>query len=307
MITRLDRTLLTRRSFALLTTVAAADLVISPVLGAQMASDSPRRKIKKSLKLGMIEEGKTFEDKLTVAKNAGFHCVEPGTIYDRSTVEELRRASEKTGILVDAVVCDKHWSHPLSDPDPGKVDICVDSVRLSLENAKHLGGDMVLLVPAVVNEQVLYEQAYERSMRVIREEIVPMATAVNIVVGIENVWNNFLLSPIEFRRYIEEIDSPHVRAWFDIGNVVAFGYPAGWIRTLGTLIARVDVKDFKGGPMVGGEFVPLRQGSVPWNDVMKAFDEIGYQGIFAAEVQGGKQDYLLEMVSKPMDLIIAEK
>ncbi|HPA44226.1 MAG TPA: sugar phosphate isomerase/epimerase family protein [bacterium] len=302
-----NRSLLSRRSFAKLTAIAAAELAVSSRLPAQTVSDSPGRNIKKSLKLGMIAEGKTFEEKLTVAKNASFHSVEPGTLYDRSAVEELRQASEKTGILVDAVVCDKHWSHPLSDPDPAKVKVCVDSMRLSLENAKDLGADMVLLVPAVVNEKVMYEHAYERSMRVIREEIVPMATAMKIVVGIENVWNNFLLSPLEFRRYIQEIDSPYVRAWFDVGNVVAFGYPAGWIRTLGELIARVDIKDFKGSPMAGGEFVPLRQGSVPWNGVMKAFDEIGYQGIFAAEVQGGKQDYLIEMVSKPMDLIIGEK
>ncbi len=295
---------ISRRTFAKVAATAAVGY--AAVGGTQGFAAAKKRNIKKSLKMGMIQEGKTFEEKLNVAKKAGFECVEPGTLFNVEQVAELKEASEKTGVAVDGVVCSKHWSHPLSDPDPQKVDVCVDAMRVSMENAKALGGDMVLLVPAVVSPQVMYKDAYTRSLSVIKSDIVPMAEEMDIVVGLENVWNKFLLSPVEFRRYIDEIGSRYVRAWFDVGNVVAFGYPAGWIRTLDEYIARVDVKDFKGGPMVGGEFVPLRHGSVPWEEVMKAFDEIGYEGVFAAEVQGGKLDYLKEMVSEPMDWMIDE-
>ncbi|MFH1737463.1 MAG: sugar phosphate isomerase/epimerase family protein [bacterium] len=297
---------LSRRSFAKTVSIAAASLAVTQTDSVWAEMKSRKRNITKSLKMGMITQGKTFEEKLQVAKDAGFDSVEPGTIYDPKAIEELRKASETVGLPIDAVVCDKHWSHPLSDPDPERVKVCVDSMKVSMQNAKVLGGDMVLLVPAVVSPKIMYKDAYERSLKAIKTEIVPMAEEMEMVVGLENVWNKFLLSPIEFRRYVEEIDSPYVRAWFDVGNVVAYGYPADWIRTLAELIARVDVKDFKGAPMEGGEWKPLREGSVPWNEVMKAFDEIGYEGVFAAEVAGGDLKYLTEVVSEPMDLIIAE-
>ena len=294
----------TRRTFTKIAATAAVGLTVGATDRVRAAAK--KRNIKKSLKMGMIGEGKTFQEKLDVAKKAGFECVEPGTLFNANQVAELKAASKNTGVAVDGVVCSKHWSHPLSDPDPKKVQVCVDAMRVSMENTKELGGDMVLLVPAVVSPEVMYKDAYRRSLDVIKSEIVPMAEEMDIVVGLENVWHKFLLSPVEFRRYIEEIGSPYVRAWFDVGNVVAFGYPAGWIRTLDELIARVDVKDFKGGPMVGGQFVPLRHGSVPWEEVMKAFDEIGYEGIFAAEVEGGNLEYLKKMVSEPMDWMINE-
>lgn len=280
-------------------------LMVSGLMGAMSAwgeADKPRRKIKKSLKFGMIGQGKTFEEKLQVAKEAGFDSVEPDTIFSSRQVERLAAASQKVGLPVDAIICSRHWSHPLSDPDPSRVKTCVDAMRVSMDNVKALGGDMVLLVPAVVTPRVMYKDAYQRSQKVIKQEIAPMAAERGVVVGIENVWNKFLLSPIEFRRYIEEIDSPYIKAWFDVGNIVAYGYPQDWIRTLREHIARVDVKDFDAGKH---QFVPLRKGSIDWPEVMRAFDEIGYEGIFAAEVQGGNLEYLRKMVSEPMDLIIA--
>lgn len=298
-----------RRKFMESGSLLAAGLVAAQA-GSALASEgggSSTRKITKSLKMGMIGEGKTVEEKFSAAKKAGFQSVEPDTIFDAGFLDEVGAASKKVGLPVDGIVCSKHWSNPLSDPDASKVNVCVDAMRVSMENAKALGGDMVLLVPAVVSPSVMYKDAYERSLKIIKSEIVPMAKELDIVVGLENVWNKFLLSPVEFRRYIEEIDSPYVRAWFDVGNIVAYGYPPGWIRTLNEYIARVDVKDFKGGPMTGGEFVELRKGSVNWNEVMRAFDEIGYEGVFAAEVRGGDVQYLTDAVSKPMDEIIAEK
>ncbi len=292
-----------RRTFLRKSSLTVSGLMMGRAISAYGAPAQNRRRISKSLKFGMIGEGKTFEEKLRVAKKAGFDSVEPDTIFAPEQVEQLAEASRKVGLPIDAIICSRHWSHPLSDPDPNRVNVCVEAMRVSMENAKALGGDMVLLVPAVVTPKVMYKDAYERSQKIIREEIAPMAAEMGVVVGIENVWNKFLLSPIEFRRYIEEIDSRYVRAWFDVGNILAYGYPQDWIRTLSELIARVDVKDFD---VEKHQFVPLRQGSVNWPEVMRAFDEIGYEGIFAAEVQGGNLQYLTKMVSEPMDLIIAE-
>lgn len=295
-----------RRSFLENGALAAAGAaMMAQTQSAFAAAGGAKRNIKKSLKIGMVGAGGNFEEKLQICKAAGFDSVEADTLFDQKDVEALKKASDKLTFPIDAVVCSTHWGSPLSHPDPEVAKQTVEGMKVSIRNIKDLGGDMVLLVPAVVSEEINYDVAYERSLKWIKEEIAPFAEDMEITIGLENVWNKFLLSPLEFRRYIDDIGSPRVRAWFDVGNVVAFGYPAGWVQVLSDYIVRVDVKDFKGAPMTGGTFVPLLEGSVPWPQVMKAFDEIGFQGVFAAEVQGGDQAYLTEMVSKRMDEIIA--
>lgn len=254
-------------------------------------------------KKGPNGEDLTVEQRLQIAKGAGFDSVEPDTIFESAAVQEFKAASEKIGMPVDAIICSTHWSHPLSDPDPQVVEHCMNGMRVSLLNAKDLGGTMVLLVPAVVKPGVRYEEAWQRSVPKIRE-LAKDAEKLGIVIGIENVWNKFLLSPLEAKAYIREIGSPYVKFWFDTGNVLLFGYPQDWIRTLGADIVRMDVKDFKTDTK---EFVPLREGSTDWPEVRRAMDEIKYSGYLAAEVQGGDLAYLTEKVSKPMDLIIEGK
>jgi L-ribulose-5-phosphate 3-epimerase len=295
-----------RRQFLTSTVVAAG--AAAGVLGAAPArTAAAARRISKSLKFGMIaskgpnDEPLSIEQRMQIAADAGFASVEPNTITDPSEVVEYGNAAEKAGIAIDAIVCAEHWRSPLSDPDPAVWQLTMESMRTSLQNAKELGGDMVLLVPAVVTPQVQYGDAWTRSVERIKV-LAEDAERIGITIGIENVWNKFLLSPLEARQYIEEIGSERVRFWFDVGNVVLFGFPQDWIRTLGPLIGRVDVKDFKSETK---EFVPLQEGSVDWPEVMRAFDEIGYSGVFAAEVKGGDLNYLREYVSERMDAIIA--
>lgn len=290
---------ISRRSF--IAASAAAGLMVA---GTRATHAAERPGLKKSLKFGMISsnDGKlSIADRLEIAAEAGFVGVEPNTIFDEAQVEEFRKGAEAAKIRIDAVVCGTHWRDPLSDPDPAVYEKTMEGMRQSIRNAKALGGDMVLLVPAVVNPQVMYKDAWTRSVDRVKR-LAEYAEEHEITIGIENVWNKFLLSPIESKAYIEEIGSERVRYWFDVGNVVLFGYPQDWIRTLGPLIARVDLKDFDAGKKA---FVPLLEGSVDWPEVMKAFDEIGYEGYFAAEVQGGDTQYLTEVVSERMDKIIA--
>ena len=290
-----------RRTF-LLTSAAATAAATAPVRAA-----STPRKIKKSLKLGMVtdvdanKKKLSIRERLQIVKDAGFAAVEPDTMFDQKEVEEITRAAEQVGVRLDAIICSKHWSKPLSDPDPAVARECVEAMKVSLKNAKDMGGDMVLLVPAVVKPTVMYKDAYARTIPYIKE-LAGAAEEMKITIGLENVWNKFLLSPLEFRQYLEEIGSPYVKAWFDVGNIVLYGYPQDWIRTLREQIARIDVKDFKSDKF---QFVPLLDGSVNWKEVMTAFDEIGYEGYMAAEVQGGDLAYLTDMVSKRMDKIIA--
>jgi hexulose-6-phosphate isomerase len=243
----------------------------------------------------------SIAERLQVAADAGFTSVEPNTVFNAKDLAAIESGARDAGLTVDAVICSTHWSSPLSDPDPAVYEKTLAGMRTSLLNAKNLGADMVLLVPAVVNPKVQYKDAWTRSVDRVKH-LADDAEKSGVTIGIENVWNKFLLSPLEAKHYIEEIGSERVRFWFDVGNVVLFGYPQDWIRTLGPLIARVDVKDFESKTK---SFVPLLDGSVDWPEVMRAFDEIGYEGYFAAEVQGGDLNYLREYVSERMDKIIA--
>lgn len=298
---------LTRRDFmrnAAIGGTAAALLAGSMGAPAKAAS---KRKIIKTLKFGMVTSkdadgnSLSIEQRLQIAKDAGFASVEPDTIFDEAQIEEYNKGAEKVGIDIDGIICSTHWRHPLSDPKPEVVEKTMDGMRVSMRNARDLGADMVLLVPAVVTPGVMYRDAYKRSVEMVKR-LADDAERMNITIGIENVWNKFLLSPIEAKQYIADIDSPRVKFWFDVGNVVLFGYPQDWIRTLGSDIARIDVKDFDSKTK---SFVPLGKGSVDWPEVMRAFDEIGFEGYMAAEVQGGDLDYLTRVVSEPMDGFIA--
>lgn len=290
-----------RRRF-LAASAAAASLAALP---SSVGFAAHKRDFKKSLKFGMIQpddKNASIEDRFRIAKEAGFESVEPDTIFSPKDVEKYKAASEKLGIPVDGIICSTHWSKPLSDPDPKIAQQTMKGMRVSMQNAKDLGGDMVLLVPAVVNPGVQYEDAWKRSVPLVKE-LAKEAEDMGLTIGIENVWNKFLLSPLEACDYIDEIDSPNVRFWFDVGNVVLFGYPQDWIRTLGKeRICRIDVKDFHSNTK---RFVPLLKGSVDWPEVMKAFDEIEFSGYMAAEVAGGNLKHLTEVVSEPMDKIIA--
>ncbi len=133
--------------------------------------------------------------------------------------------------------------------------------------------------------------------------MLPLAKELNVVIAVEEVWNKFLLSPLEFVSYVDSFNSPFVRAYFDVGNVVISGYPQDWIRTLGPRIAKLHIKDFKFAKRQA-EFVPLREGEIDWLEVHKALGEIGYKGSATVELAGGGKDYLRE-VSRRFDLILS--
>ncbi len=212
------------------------------------------------------------------------------TVEDPREAEKIKTAAEKAGIHLSSVMNQAHWPYPLSSSDPEVVKKSLDGMRTSLRNASLWGADAVLLVPAVVDAGTPYRTAYERSQKHIRE-LIPLAEELKVAIAVEEVWNKFLLSPMEFANYVDEFKSPWVRAYFDVGNVVIFGYPQDWIRTLGSRIKKVHLKDFKvmttGFSPFSTEFVNLGDGDIDWPEVRKALDEIGYEGTVIAELDAG--------------------
>lgn len=276
-----------------------AAAVAAPSLQAQ--SGSKRLPIRKAILLGMLPKSLTIADKFSLAKDCGFEAMECGTEDSQATAEEIKAASDKVKLPIHSVMNRDHWQFPLSSPDPAVVAKSVKGMETSIANAKLWGAETVLLVPAVVNPEVSYKQAWDRSTAEIKK-LIPLAAKSKVIIAVEEVWNKFLLSPIEFANYVDQFKSPWVKAYFDVGNVVLYGYPQDWIRTLGPRIAKVHLKDFKFAKRQA-EFVNLRDGEINWKEIYKALEEVGYKGVATVELSGGDGDYLKD-VSKRVDMIL---
>jgi len=271
--------------------------------GAALMNAAPARlPIKKAVEFEMLPKSGSYADRFQMARDAGFEQVECPTMPDEHEAEEVKKASEKTGLRIHSVMNMAHWKYPLSSSDPAVVAESVKGIETSLRNAHFWGAETVLLVPAVVNAETRYRDAWTRSQHEIRK-LIPMAQQLNVIIGIEEVWNKFLLSPLEFARYIDEFNSPWIRAYFDVGNVVISGYPQDWIRTLGKRIIKLHIKDFKFENDVA-KWTPLREGAINWPEVYKALHEIGYTGSATVELEGGDAAYLRE-VNRRFDLILS--
>ncbi len=281
-----------RRTF--LATAAAA-----PVASSAAARRLP---IKKALYLGMVPSKLSYATRLKLVRDTGFEEVECNTARDQKEAEEIKRAAESAGVRIHSVMNQAHWKFPLSSSDPKVVDESLKGMETSLRNASFWGADTVLLVPAVVNPETSYSEALARSKANVRK-LLPLAQQLKIVIGIENVWNKFLLSPVEFAAYVDDFKSPWVRAYFDVGNILLYGYPQDWIRTLGKRIVKLHLKDFSFRKNVAA-WEALREGDLDWGAVYKALVEIGFSGTATCELAGGDEIYLRE-VSRRVDLILS--
>jgi hexulose-6-phosphate isomerase len=216
----------------------------------------------------------------------------------------MKKAADSASICIDSVMNMDHWKYPLSSSDREAVEKSLAGMRTSLHNAKLWGSDVVLLVPAVVDARTSYHDAWQRSQKQIRT-LIPLAEELKVTIAIEEVWNKFLLSPLEMAKYIDEFQSPWIKAWFDVGNVVLYGYPQDWIHTLGKRIVKVHLKDFK-RKEDGYAWVNLGDGDVDWSAVRQAFADIGYSGSVIAELDGGNESYLRD-VSQRIDRLLLSR
>jgi hexulose-6-phosphate isomerase len=257
------------------TALAAGALASAP---AARADERPSRRWKKAFMLGGVTEGPIFPvfEQLREAGFEGVELISPNKL-DR---DEVLRARERTGLVIHGVSGGRHWKDTLSDPDPAVVGRGLAAIRQELEDCKAYGGTTVLLVPAVVTKNVSYRDAYARSQANIRK-LLPDAERAGVKIAIEEVWNRFLLSPTEFARYIDELDSPRVGAYFDVGNVVEYGFPQEWIRELGRRILKIHIKEYAKEKRFN---YPLGEGEIDWPAVRKALLDVGYDGWITAEV-----------------------
>ena len=298
-----------RRTFLKsLTAVLGTAAAVRPGFAAAQAPAGPAAQgtgIRKSTLISMLPKERSYADRFAMAKSAGFEAVEMRTVTSEAEANEIRDASQKTGLKIHSVMNEDHWRLPISSSDPDVVARSVKGMETSLRNAALWGADAVLLVPAVVDAQTSYKDAWTRSQQVIRERLLPMARDLKVVIAVEEVWNKFLLSPLEFARYVDEFDSPWLKAYFDVGNVVFYGFPQDWIRTLGDRTVKVHLKDFRHDRSNSRyEWTNLGEGDIDWPEVRKALADVKYSGYVTTELRGGDAAYLKDLSAR-VDRILA--
>lgn len=287
----------------------AAVLAANAGWATQDAPAKPR--LKKAVKYGMIQVQGTPLDKFKLLKDLGFQGVEIDSPSNLN-LKEMIAAQDATGIKIHGVVDSVHWRDTLSHPDEAVRARGLKGLLTAIEDAKTVGADTALLVPGVVNNEVTYEQCYERSQAEIRKAI-PHAEKHGVKIAIETVWNNFITKPEQLVQFIDDFKSPWVAAYLDPGNMVKYGVPsATWVRKLGSRMVKVDVKGYslsiaKEAKNEGKGFSALiGDDDVGWADFMKACAEVGYNGWATAEVRGGDEKWLRD-VSERMDKILELK
>ncbi len=228
---------------------------------------------------------------LDVAAQAGldgveFNLAEEGELTLQTAAQawrDLAAQAHGLGLALPSISTALHWKYPLTANEETTRARGQEVVRRMVEAAAAVGADTVLVVPGLVTADMDYQTAYGRAQEALAS-LASLAGNHGVVIGVENVWNKFLLSPLEFARFLDEIGSPWVKAYLDVGNVLVSGYPEQWIRILGRRIAKIHVKDFSTpvGNITG--FVPLLAGDVPWPAVVAALRAIGYEGWLTAEL-----------------------
>ncbi len=298
----------TRREFLHRTLLGAGALTLlgAANLPSTLLAQTPKRNLKKGIMWGTIGlKGSTLE-KMQAAKAAGFEGVE---MMSHMNVEEVLKAREETGLAIPSVCGTQHWAKPLSHPDPKVREEGLEGLKQCLRDAKQYGAKSILLVPGTVTSEINYADAYTRSQAEIRKAL-PLAEELGVKISIENVWNQFLLSPLEAARYVDEFKSPMVGWHFDVGNIVNYGWPEQWIRILGKRMSMLHIKEFSrkkrdSEGLWKGFNVALLEGDDNWPEVMKAVDEVGYTGWAITEQPGGNTPEGLKSLADKLGQILS--
>jgi L-ribulose-5-phosphate 3-epimerase len=298
-----------RREFLICGASALALAALTPGVIAsegKKAEASAKRTLKKGIMWATVGVKGSVLEKMQVVKDAGFEGVE---MMSHMNQDEVLRARDATGLVIPSVCGRDHWKLPLSSPDEKVRAEGLEALKQTLRDAKRYGASSVLLVPGVVSKDISYDDAYKRSQAEIRKAV-PLAEELGVKIAIEDVWNHFLLSPLEAARYVDEFNSPAVGWHFDVGNILNYGWPEQWIRILGPRIQKLHIKEFSlkkrdsQGPGKGFD-VKLTEGDINWPAVMKAVDDVGYHGWAITEQGGGDSPEGLKDLADRLGKILA--
>lgn len=280
--------------------------------------------MKKSISIWSFYGNWSLEEKLRLAKDAGFEgfeidLTEDGEVSLASSSEELKKVRalfEQAGLAPSGLATGLYWDANACSADPTVREKASHILERQILCAAGLGVDSILVVPGAVGCDFIPGAEivpYDLAMTLARDFIaraLPLAETLGVTIAIENVWNKFLLSPMEMRDFIDSFQSAHVGAYFDVGNALATGYPEHWISILGPRIRRVHFKDYRRNVGTVDGFCDLLSGDVNWPSVVAALRAASYQGWVAAEMIPPVPFYkhhpevLIHTTSRAMDAIL---
>jgi len=273
-----------RRQFLQTSGVLAAGMMMG--LPTALAAGPLAGKIRKSLKWSMVQDRSASMGKtLAKIKSLGYEGIEP-RFREAEDVDAWKKARDESGLIID-----------------GLVAVPFDQLREGVDRIKELGGSSLLLVVRY-DEKKPYKDNWQETQSAIKEAA-PYAEKQGIQFLIENVWASFLISPLDMKTYVDEINSPAVGVHFDIGNVIRWGVAEHWIEVLGSRIKKLDLKEFDlkvamNEGLRKGFGMPMGTGSVNWKAVREELVKLKFSGWAAAEVPGGDMERIQE-VSRQMD------
>lgn len=249
------------------------------------------------------------------ARKAGFQGIEINVSLQEGPIsldkpltemEDLANKIKNIGLEVASILPVGVFPNIAADSSTTTIDTAVERLEKLLDLAEIFGTDAILMVPGGIHEnEVRYDHAYYNASKVLKE-MARVAEEKEVVLAVENVWNKFLVSPLDMARFVDEIASPSVKCYFDVGNILAYGWPDHWIEILGGRIYRVHLKDWKGSVGNINGFCNLLEGDVDWPKVRESFQKIGYKGWFTAELSNYRYypEVLLQETVLAMDKII---
>jgi L-ribulose-5-phosphate 3-epimerase len=299
-----------RRNFLLGAGAASLGVASNSVGFAHSPVEAPKplpKRYWKAVKYGMVGGDLSVLQKFLLVKKLGFDGIELDSPNNLDK-QEVLDARDQSGLPIHGVVDSLHWSKPFSHPDATVRKAAVQGLKTAIQDCKDYGGSTVLIVPAVVNKEVSYGKAWSRSRHEISKAL-PLAEELQIKLAIENVWNNFLLSPLELANYIDSFNSLNIGSYLDVGNLVRYAWPEHWVEALRHRIFKIDVKGYsrklqnEKGPWRGFD-VSIGDGDCDWATVMAALENESYEGWFTAEVGGGGEERLTE-IAAAMDRIMS--
>ena len=258
---------------------------------------------------------------LHAAKRHGYDAVELcigesgalGLDADEAKCAAIVEEAQSLGLSIPSTASGLYWARALGDSTESARAQAVSDLKKMLQISSWLGAKTHLTIPGAVEvfflperEIVDYEHVWKYATEGIRE-VLPTAEAVGVRMGIENVWNKFLMSPIEMKTFLDQFNSPFVGSYLDVANILPFGYPEQWLRILGDKIVGIHFKDFRKAVGTIEGFVDLLEGDVNWPELMKAIEEIGYVGPVVGEMIPYYKhfpDVRLANTSRAMDAIL---
>lgn len=255
---------------------------------------------RKSIYFGFLP-GESVEDKLRNAVAAGFAAVEVPGMTEESERKSMKELFSQNGLICPSIMTSGSWQFPISSSDEDIRKKGVECIKTAIITAKAMDTDAILAVPGLVNDSIPYEQAWDCSIKALKT-IIPFAEEQGVTIAIENVWNKFLLSPREFADYVDGFNTPNVKAYFDVGNIMLYGFPQQWIKYLGKRIVRMHIKGFDTN---GFRWTNLLEGNLNWKAVMSACREVGYEGYLTAEQSLRPGENGLKELANDMDEILS--